>query len=115
MNILPLHPSFLVTIIIRSMDRSTLVEALESVANQTYPDIEVIVVNAKGGSHTPLESSCGRFSLGLTNQNGAPVGRSASANAGLEAARGDILGFLDDDDLLLPDHVANLVNALCAN
>ncbi|MBY0498785.1 MAG: glycosyltransferase [Nitrosomonas sp.] len=115
MNILPLHPSFLVTIIIRSMDRSTLVEALESVANQTYPDIEVIVVNAKGGSHTPLESSCGRFSLGLINQNGASVGRSASANAGLEAARGDILGFLDDDDLLLPDHVANLVNALCAN
>ncbi|WP_172592396.1 glycosyltransferase [Nitrosomonas supralitoralis] len=112
---LPLHSSPLVTIIIRSMDRLTLVEALDSVANQTYPNIEVIVVNAKGGSHTHLDSSYGRFPLYLINQNGEPAGRSASANAGLEAAQGNLVGFLDDDDLLHPDHVTTLVEALSAN
>ena len=37
----------LVSIIIRSMDRPTLSDALDSVALQTYPNIEVVLVNAK--------------------------------------------------------------------
>ena len=102
----------LVSIIIRSMDRSTLAEALDSVCGQTYPNIEIIVVNAKGGDHTDPASSCSRFPLQLINQGGKPMGRSAAANAGLEAAQGNLLGFLDDDDLLRPEHVARLVAAL---
>lgn len=112
MTILATPFSPLVTIIIRSMNRSTLGEALDSVANQTYPNIEVIVVNAKGGDHVDLAPSWGRFSLRLISQGGSPIGRSAAANAGLEAARGELLGFLDDDDLLHPDHVMRLVEAL---
>ncbi len=105
----------LVTIIIRSIDRPTLNEALNSVADQTYLHIEVIVVNAKGGNHPDLGTSCGRFPLHLINQEGGSIGRSAAANAGLEAAQGDLLGFLDDDDLLRPDHVKCLVEALRAH
>lgn len=102
----------LVTLVIRSMSRSTLNEALDSVAAQIYPNIEVIVVNAKGGNHTGLATSCGRFPLRLINQEGSTIGRSAAVNAALEAARGDLLGFLDDDGILRPDHVMYLVDAL---
>lgn len=104
-----------VTIIIRSMDRPTLSATLDSVAAQTYPHIEVIVVNAKGGNHTELGQGCGHFPLHLINQAGNALGRSAAANLGLDSANCDLLGFLDDDDLLLPDHVAYLVNALSSN
>jgi len=54
----------LVTVMIRSMDRESLLqEALDSVALQTYPNIEVLVVNAKGGEHSLLGDWCGRFPL----------------------------------------------------
>jgi hypothetical protein len=41
-------------------------------------------------------------------------GRAGAANAGVEAATGALLGFLDDDDLVEPEHLATLVGALAA-
>ena len=102
----------LVSIIIRSMDRRTLDEALDSLALQTYPHLEVLVVNAKGGAHRDLGPQCGPHPLRLINAGGTPLRRSQAANAGLDAAQGELLGFLDDDDLLLPEHCATLVAAL---
>jgi GT2 family glycosyltransferase len=96
------------------MNRQTLGKALDSVAGQIYQNIEVIVINAKGGDHAELAPNCGCFSLRLINQGGRPIARSAAANVGLEAAHGDLLGFLDDDDLLLPDHVMCLAETLRA-
>ena len=101
----------LVTIIIRSMDRSTLSDALCSVAEQTYANIDVVVVNAKGSAHRDLGEYCGHFPLRLI-QNGEPLGRSKAANTGLEAATGEYLIFLDDDDLFYPEHISNLVAAI---
>lgn len=104
----------LVSIIIRSMDRPTLAEALDSIALQTYPHLEVVVVDARGTGHSPLGTHCGDYPLRLVSQ-GIALHRSRAANAGLEAARGDCLLFLDDDDLLRPDHVAALVEALAGH
>ncbi len=102
----------LVTVIIRSVGREKLLaEALDSVALQTYPHIEVLVVNAKGGGHPALEQWCGRFPLRICG-TGEPLTRCRAANLGLENARGDYLIFLDDDDLFDPDHVVQLVKAL---
>lgn len=101
----------LVSIVIRSMDRPTLADALDSVALQTYPHIEVVVVNARGDGHGALAPACGDYPLRLVDRN-APLPRSRAANVGLVEARGDYLMFLDDDDLLLPPHVAALVEAL---
>jgi len=42
-------------------------------------------------------------------------GRSAAANAGLDAATGQYLSFLDDDDLLKPGHIGQLLDALKQN
>ncbi len=101
----------LVSIIIRSMDRTTLSDALDSVAEQTYSNIEVVVVNAKGATHSDLEKWCEHFPIQLI-QRDQPLGRSKAANVGLDAATGEYLIFLDDDDLFYPEHIANLIPAL---
>ncbi|MDE2387470.1 MAG: glycosyltransferase [Betaproteobacteria bacterium] len=104
-------PQPLVSVIIRSMDRPTLGEALNSVAAQTYPNIEVVIVNAKGKSHRILDSQCGRFPVQMTG-NHESMSRSQAANIGLHAAQGNYLIFLDDDDWFLPHHIENLQLAL---
>lgn len=101
----------LVSVIIRSMDRSTLSDALDSVALQTHANIEVIVVNAKGPKHSDLGEWCGQFPLRLI-QSDAQSGRSNAANIGLNAAKGIYIIFLDDDDLFYSEHITNLVSAL---
>lgn len=102
----------LVSIIIRSMDRPMLSRALDSVALQTWPNIEVVVVNARGGEHTRLPEQCGSFPLHIINQGGAGLPRSQAANCGLLACQGTYLTFLDDDDTIDPDHIKYLVDAL---
>ncbi|MBV8465905.1 MAG: glycosyltransferase [Burkholderiales bacterium] len=97
-----------VTILIRSSNRATLGAALDSVSAQTYPNIDVVIVNTTGKAHTQA-LSC-RFPVRLL-EPGRQAPRALAANCLLEAARGDWLLFLDDDDWLLPDHIAKLVEA----
>ena len=104
----------LVSVIIRSMDRSTISEALDSVALQTYPNIEVVVVNAKAEEHSKLGEWCGRFPLQIID-TGEMLRRSRAGNIGLNKARGDYLIFLDDDDWFMPEHVSMLVDTLTRN
>jgi len=102
----------LVTVMIRSMGREKLLSAaLASVALQTYPSIEVLVINAKGEKHPNLDQWCGRFPLEIS-ETGKPLSRSQAANLGLKSAKGNYLIFLDDDDLFDPDHVARLAEVL---
>ena len=101
----------LVSVIVRSMDRPTLSIALDSIALQTYSNIEVLVINAKGGFHTEIGSRCGRFTLKLINQAGTPLRRSQAGNTGITFVRGMFLSFLDDDDTFDPDHFSCLLSA----
>ncbi|WP_373509072.1 glycosyltransferase [Thiocapsa sp.] len=101
----------LVSVLMRSMDRVTLAEALDSIALQTYPNVEVIVANARGVGHRPLPEWCGRFPLRFLDSE-QPLHRSVVANRLLLAARGEWLQFLDDDDWLDPDHIASVRNAV---
>lgn len=100
-----------VTVLIRSMDRPELDRALSSVAVQTWPRMEVVVVNAKGAGHRSLPAWCGPFPLRLVEGEG-PLHRSVAANLALGAAQGNSVLFLDDDDWLEADHVAKLATAL---
>lgn len=97
-----------VSVLIRSVDRDSLYTALDSIAVQTYPNIEIIVASAVPG-HRPLPKHCGPHPIRLLSSD-TKLRRSACANRALDAATGDLLIFLDDDDWFLPSHVARLVS-----
>lgn len=100
-----------VSLIVRSMDRPELAEALASAGAQTHEALDIIVVDATGGRHRGVASRCGMHPVSFVRGT-VPRKRPVAANAGLDAASGDYVGLLDDDDALLPDHVARLVAAL---
>jgi len=101
----------LISVIVRTMNRPELPEALESIANQTYPNLEVIVVDALGEKPLDLGDRCGKFPLRVISKN-KPLNRSAAANAGLDAVKGEFFSFLDEDDLIEKSHINNLFGIL---
>lgn len=103
----------LVSVLVRSIDRPLLAQALASVAAQTHPRIEVLVIAARPG-HGPVQPTAGAHPVRLL-QAAEPRPRSLAANVALDAAAGDWLLFLDDDDWLLPEHIARLVAAVQAH
>ena len=104
----------LVSILIRSMDRPTLQRALDSAARQTWPNLEIVVVAACGDAHRPLPADHRGRTLRLI-RTGEKLVRPIAANVALEAAHGEWLNFLDDDDELLPEHVSTLMAAARPN
>jgi tetratricopeptide (TPR) repeat protein len=100
----------LVSIVVRSMARPTLKRALQSIASQDYPHIEVVVASALGPEHPVPEPSAGRHSVRFVPAR-SRLTRPEAANAGQDAARGDWITFLDDDDELTPTHISGLVAA----
>ncbi len=91
------------SVVVRTRDRPELLaEALDSLAAQSYRRAEVVVVN--DGGATPALPADHPLELRLvdlpTNR-----GRGPAADAGIEAAAGDWIVFLDDDDLAEPDHL----------
>ncbi|MCZ2291264.1 MAG: glycosyltransferase [Burkholderiales bacterium] len=104
----------LISIVIRSMDRASLDEAMQSVADQTYPSVEIVVVNAKGPGHRPLDPHWDGRAVRFVDL-GTPLTRNRAADAGLNAAAGHWVGFLDDDDILFPEHLQALTQALATH
>ena len=98
----------LVSIIVRSMGRPLLSDAVESVLRQDYAPIEVVIVDATGGLHPPLPADWVARGVRLVDL-GRPLLRPQAANAGLDAATGHMLGFLDDDDTFDANHVSTLM------
>jgi hypothetical protein len=106
----PGHPS-LVSVICRTIGRSELEQAVNSVAAQTYLPIELVVVDAANNGMDSVPGDPGQLSLKIVNTGNA-LPRADAANAGMEAASGDYFMFLDDDDWIAPEHIAGLMDAL---
>jgi tetratricopeptide (TPR) repeat protein len=104
------HDTAPISIIIRSMDRSTLIRALDSVSAQELKPLEVVVVAACGRGHGALPSvhEAIRARLVFPENGASPLDRPRAANLGLDSAVGDWIGFLDDDDEYLPHHLNTL-------
>ena len=102
----------LVSVVVRTRDRPELLaEALASIAASHYRRVEVVLVN-DGGAPPEVASGFPFAVRQIELVEGR--GRAGAANAGLAAASGELVGFLDDDDLVYPEHYATLVDALSA-
>lgn len=104
----------LVSIIVRTKDRPKLIRsALKSVSAQTFRPIEVVLVN-DGGCDLDVEEL--KDILGDISLNYIKLpenkGRAYAGNTGIENAKGEYVGFLDDDDEFYPDHVETLASFL---
>ncbi|MGH7714370.1 MAG: glycosyltransferase family 2 protein, partial [Vulcanimicrobiaceae bacterium] len=100
----------LTSLIVRTYNRPRFLErALGSIASQIYRNVEAVVVNDAG---EPVDEIVARFPFARLVANEKNLGTTPSANVGLRAARGKYVGLLDDDDMLFPDHVARLADAL---
>ena len=104
----------LVSIIVRTYRRPFfLSEALMSIVNQTYPNIEIIVVeDGPSESGKIVEKSINGERPYVYVAVGKNLGRSHAGNLGLSKASGDWIGFLDDDDQFFSDHVEVLVQSV---
>lgn len=100
-----------VSVLIRTMDRASLIDTIASVQAQTHTDWELLIVNASGHPLTALPPNIGS-SVSSVIEPGKKLGRSAAANALLDAANGKYALFLDDDDVLLPCHLQKLAGVL---
>jgi LmbE family N-acetylglucosaminyl deacetylase len=97
----------LVSVVVRTKDRPDLLaEALGSIAASTYRRIEVVLVN-DGGVPPSVSAD---FPVPVVQvEMGTNRGRAAAANAGVDSATGQHICFLDDDDLVEPEHFETLV------
>ena len=106
-------PDALVSVVIPAYNpASYLLEAIASASAQTYPRIEIILVN---------DGSDNRESISILEQASRLVGTyieqpnrglGAARNAGFRAARGEYIVPLDADDLIDPPYVAECLTAL---
>ena len=117
-----------ISVVIITKDRAKFFEgALDSVFNQSYLPEEVIVVEDISNGKTSVEDYCksrvGSIeikykSIGYSDldslkpkeHNHGQMRAAKSRNIGAALAKSDILVFLDDDNLFLPNHLETLIN-----
>lgn len=98
----------LVSIIINNYNYGRFLrDAIDSALNQTYPHIEVVVVD-DGSTDNSREiiASYGERLVPVLKENG---GQASAFNAGFAVSRGDVICILDSDDIFLTEKVAEVV------
>lgn len=102
-----------VSVIVRTCDRpDVLRETLISLRAQTYPNLEIVVVeDGKDRARQMIKEEFGDLNI-IYQATGEKVGRCKTGNLGLRLAGGEYLNFLDDDDVFYADHIETLVMAL---
>ena len=85
-------------------------QCIQSVLQQSYPDIEYIVVDpgSTDGSREIVQKYSNRISKIILEPDNGPAD---GLNKGFQSASGDIYGYLNSDDYLLPTAVSKMVNA----
>ncbi len=103
-----------VSVVIPMFDNAAHVaEAIESALAQTYPVLEVLVLD--DGSSDESRDVAARFGPPVQLVARRHAGQGATRNAGAALARGEVLAFLDADDVWLPEKTALQVEVLAAD
>jgi len=103
----------LVSVIIPCFNQGRfLQEAIASVQKQTYPDIEIIVVDDGSTDNTRTVASSIADVKYFYQSN---AGLSAARNYGISHCKGAFLVFLDADDILYPEAIASNLKLLLQN
>jgi glycosyltransferase involved in cell wall biosynthesis len=103
----------LVSVIIPTHNRASMLpRAIRSVQRQTYPHLEILVIDDASTDNTPevvksFDDPRIHYIRHDTNRGG-----SASRNSGIRAATGDYIAFLDDDDEWEPEKTEEQMRAL---
>ena len=105
-----------VSIIVRTCNRPQVLRgALNSIRDQTYTDIEAVVVeDGKAASEEMIRNEFSNMNI-VYYATEQKVGRSKAGNIGLEMSTGEYCNFLDDDDLFFADHIETLVKTLISS
>jgi glycosyltransferase involved in cell wall biosynthesis len=99
-----------ISIIINNFNYERFVEAaIESALGQTYPNVEVIVVDdgSTDGSRDLLKKYETKARVVLKENQG----QASAFNAGCRVATGQLIAFLDSDDVLFPEAIETVVSA----
>ena len=99
-----------ISVIIPTYNRySYLINTLESVKNQTYKNIEYIIIDGKSEDRTIdiVHSYKDNISKIISEKDN---GIYDAFNKGLNLYKGDLIGFVNSDDVLLPNAIEILVD-----
>ena len=112
----PYKSDTLVSIIVRTCGRpSVLRETLISLRNQSYKNIEIVIVeDGENVSEKMLKEEFSDLNIKY-KAAGKHVGRSKVGNMAMKMASGKYLNFLDDDDLYYYNHVETLLKEIETN
>lgn len=87
-------------------------ETLNSVFIQTFTDFEVIVINDGSPDSEEFEKALEPYFDKIVYLKIENVGAGAARNFGIEEARGELLAFLDGDDIWFPEYLESQVEFL---
>jgi GT2 family glycosyltransferase len=100
------------SVIVRTKDRPALLrKALTSLANQTFNNFEVILVNDGGEDISSVIDEFNRYYSIKYIHHKVSQGRTRAINKGLGSTKGEWIGYLDDDDIVYPWHFEALMKA----
>jgi len=89
-------------------------KCLESIVNQTYDNLEIILVNdcSTDGSEEIIKKFKSKHKNILYFKNEKNSGAAYSRNVALKKATGDYIGFIDSDDYVEPGYFEGLMNSI---
>lgn len=103
-----------VSVVIPTRDRpDCLAEAVASVLAQSRPVFEVIVVDDASRDPEAIRAALGNDPRVRLLRNERSMGGGGTRNLGIANAEGDLIGFLDDDDIWRPEKLERQVAVWC--
>lgn len=94
-----------------------LIEAIDSVLNQNFNSVEIVIVNdgSDDAATKEIKKICTSYSEKVKLIDQKKTGQALARFNGIKHAKGDYIIFLDADDILMPNSINHLVSTLQNN